>query len=126
MKRPVKIRRTHWACAAGSACSRQRHRRSRRHVPFLRHEANGGNSQTRYRRGYSTVYGGESVCVFFSGAAASIKHARIRQNCSERTNTTALNFTLALQPYSGCWGREGGLCCIATALRGLGCQCRLD
>ena len=58
----------------------------------------------------------------FRAPLLQMKHARKRQNGFETTNITALNFTLALL-----WVlREGVLCCIATALRGLGHQCRRE
>ena len=60
MKRPVKN--SHWAGAAGSACSRQRHRRSRLDLCFPKHQARGKGSQTRSRRDYSTV---ASRCACF-------------------------------------------------------------
>ena len=50
-------------------------------------------------------------------------NARVKsKNSCERTNITALNFTLAPLWVLG----EGGLCCIATALRGLGHQRRRE
>ena len=56
-------RAAHWAGgAAGSACSRQRHRRSRLDLCFPKHQARGKGPQTRPRRDYSTV---ASRCSFF-------------------------------------------------------------
>ena len=53
MKHPAS--KTPRAPAAGSQRARRKHRRSRLDLRFLKHEAHGRNSQTRYRRGYSTV-----------------------------------------------------------------------
>ena len=59
----------------------------------------------------------------FLWPAAVMKRARKRQKkCFERTNITALNFTLAPLWVLG----EGVLCCISTALRGLGHQRRRE
>ena len=51
-----------------------------------------------------------------------MKHARKRQKCFERTNITAPNFALARLWVLG----KGVLCCISTALRGLGHQRRRE
>ena len=51
-----------------------------------------------------------------------MKHARQSQKKIESTLNTALIFTLAPFWVLG----EGVLCCIATALRGLGHQCRRE